>query len=308
MAGDWLPIRLDLWDDPRIVRIDRALGCGRAAAVGACVRLWAAADNYSEDGTLAGYDAETVDNLVGIAGFARALESVGWLTIKPDAVTIPEFEKWSSCGAKRRLNDNRRKAQARKLSASKADKSRTKAGPQASGQKPGPQDRRVQKRTEQSEVGGRQCARGDARGDAGHDWAALVSEVFDVGVNDAAAAVYAAQSRGATPADVRELMTFWAEAPERWSFPEAALYRRLTRWQRGQPIADGWERPSADYERAQRCAASMAKLRDEAQRVAALRDRSEAEREACRAGYREMVAANGGLLDRFRTATTSDKR
>jgi len=50
MAGDWLPIRLDLWDDPRIVRINRILACGRAAAVGACVRLWAAVERYGMSG------------------------------------------------------------------------------------------------------------------------------------------------------------------------------------------------------------------------------------------------------------------
>jgi hypothetical protein len=130
MAGDWMPVRLDLWDDPRIVRLDRALNCGRATAVGACVRLWAVADNYSQDGALPGYDAATVDATVGLNGFALAMEAIGWLTINSDGVVIPDFDRWNGRGAKRRLKDNRRKAADRKVSARDADKTRTKRGPQ----------------------------------------------------------------------------------------------------------------------------------------------------------------------------------
>ncbi len=309
MAGDWLPIRLDLWDDPRIVRLARALDCGRAAAVGACVRLWATADNYSADGSLNGYDVATIDALVGIDGFAMALASVGWLTIESDRVIVPDFEKWCSRGAKRRLSDNRRKADARKLSASRAEKKRTKSGPQDCGQKSGPQNRTEQERTGHSEVVDSFSEHGGMQGgNAADDWAAVVSEVFDVGVNDAAAAVHEAQLRGATLADVRELVTFWAEAPERWDYPEQALYRRLMRWQRGQAVAEGWERPSAEYDRAQRNASAMARRRDEAQRVASQHERSDVERAKCQAEYRRLVESQGSLAEQLAARLRETKR
>jgi len=126
MAGDYLPMRTDLWDDPRVVRMASLLNVNRAAVVGGCWRTWSLGNVYTTDGRLAGYTGETLDAQVGIPGWSEALAAVGWLSIEPDAVVIPDFEAWNSEGAKRRLKDRDRKRSVRDLSASKADKKRTR--------------------------------------------------------------------------------------------------------------------------------------------------------------------------------------
>jgi hypothetical protein len=286
-------MRLDLWDDPRIVRIARDLGCGRAAAIGACFRLWTLGNNFTVDGSLPSYDSTTIDAMVEIKGFAAIMETIGWLVVGTDGLTIPDFDKWNSQGAKRRLKENQRKAAAKakargRRGASHAEHLRPNCAPQTSAPKAGPEERTEEERTEEwrGTVSFAQST-GGAGGESGDEWETVVIEVFDVGVNDATTAVLRARERGARPDDIREIVAYWAEEPERWSHPEAALHRRLMRFTPMMPPDAGWDTPSTEYQAAQKNA--DARRRHAARMQATLNSRkvSIEERDRCVAEYRD---------------------
>lgn len=133
MAGDWIPMRTDLWDCPEVVRILSAI-CPqsvrtvservrrKAEIVGALYRTWSLFDTHSDDGILRGYDASSLDELVGIDGWSANLQHVGWLLIGQDSLEMPRFEAYLSQSAKRRHKDNKRKATTRKKVSAKRPK------------------------------------------------------------------------------------------------------------------------------------------------------------------------------------------
>ena len=125
MAGDWIPMKTDLWDSPQVVRILSAI-CPQSVRdaservrkkseiIGALYRTWSLFDTYSDDGTLHGYDQMSLDEMVGIEGWSENLQHVGWLIINSDSLEMPGFERYLSHSAKRRQKDQRRKADDRK--------------------------------------------------------------------------------------------------------------------------------------------------------------------------------------------------
>ena len=123
MAGDWIKVRKNLLTDPRVVRISSALHADRLRTVGALLSAWCLLDEHTEDGHLAGYTAESFDDIVGVSGLAVAMESVGWLEITTEGVTAPRFTEHNGATARRRAQENVRKMSAR-MSASDADKKR----------------------------------------------------------------------------------------------------------------------------------------------------------------------------------------
>lgn len=124
MAGDWIKMRTDLWDDPRVVRMAASLATSRTNIIGGLYRIWSLADAYTEDGHLQGYDAEILDSALDLPGFSAALVKVGWLAISDDNLTIPRFEEHNGTSAKRRAMERNRKQRVRSVSACDADKKR----------------------------------------------------------------------------------------------------------------------------------------------------------------------------------------
>lgn len=127
MAGDWIKMQKSLPRDPRVVRISSALKADRLRTVGGLLSAWCLFDEQTEDGRLDGYTPELMDEIIGLHGLARAMESVGWLEIGDDFLIAPRFEEHNGQSAKRRAQDSDRK-----MSARKADKcpqrKRTKSG------------------------------------------------------------------------------------------------------------------------------------------------------------------------------------
>ncbi len=138
MAGDWIKMRVGLQYDIKVTRLARILNgsqsflntdlcwnsqiqdghCNVAAlqllVIGALHRFWCAAQEVSDDGILKGMTYDDVDCLVGITGFASALESVGWVTENSDGnVVIPDWETHNSESAKKRAQANKRVTQHR---------------------------------------------------------------------------------------------------------------------------------------------------------------------------------------------------
>ncbi len=113
MAGDWIPIRINLSTDPRTVAIATRIHKHVLHTVGALSVVWGAANEHTTDGRLMGYTLEAIDAMVGIKGFAAAMEAVGWMTHDDVSVTVPDFQRYNSDGAKARLQGARRAARLR---------------------------------------------------------------------------------------------------------------------------------------------------------------------------------------------------
>jgi len=128
MAGDWIKMRGNLWDDPRIAKLCDMTDQGEAAIVGALYWLWAAADQHTEDGCMPGLTLRQIDRKTGVVGFGAALVAIGWLVDDPQGVVIVNFEEHNGTSAKRRCTDAQRKANIRNVSASDADKPKTDEG------------------------------------------------------------------------------------------------------------------------------------------------------------------------------------
>lgn len=110
MAGDWIKMRSNLWDDPRVARLCDMTDSSEAAVVGGLYWLWATADQHSINGHLPGLTVRQLDRKTGIAGLGDALLAVGWLAVEGDGLTIPSFEEHNGSSAKKRAQTARRVA------------------------------------------------------------------------------------------------------------------------------------------------------------------------------------------------------
>jgi hypothetical protein len=113
MAGDWIKMRCNLWDDPRIARICDLCECGEAEAIGALYWLWATADQHTETGILAGLTLKAIDRKTGVQGFGDSLVAIGWLADHPEGVRIVDFDVHNGASAKKRSETARRVARHR---------------------------------------------------------------------------------------------------------------------------------------------------------------------------------------------------
>src|SRR5262245_59127038 len=104
MAGDWLPIRLDLHEDPAVLGISHAVKLDRLCVVGRLVQVWSWASRQSIDGHIPFAMREDVDRVAEREGFAEAMNAVGWINETPaGGITVPNFERWLGESAKKRL-------------------------------------------------------------------------------------------------------------------------------------------------------------------------------------------------------------
>lgn len=110
MSGDWIKMRSNLWDDPRITGICDRTGQSEASIVGACYWLWATADQHSANGTLPGISLAAIDRKTGVKGFAQAMVDSGWLAECDGGVQLLRFEDHNGASAKKRAQTGKRVA------------------------------------------------------------------------------------------------------------------------------------------------------------------------------------------------------
>lgn len=109
MAGDWIKMRTDLRTHPKVKRIASALSADKLRAIGALHAVWSYFDEHSIDGILHGFTAEELDEEIGQQGITRAMESVEWIEVGEDVLSLPRFDEHNGQSAKRRASDARRK-------------------------------------------------------------------------------------------------------------------------------------------------------------------------------------------------------
>lgn len=128
VAGDWIKMRTDLRDDPRVLAVADQLQVDPDLIVGKLHRLWSYADKYTTDGLIPHTTASSLDKMLGIEGFSGALTAVHWLDNEPQGLKIPRFDEHNGTSAKRRAQEATRKAAVRSLSANSPQVMRTGSG------------------------------------------------------------------------------------------------------------------------------------------------------------------------------------
>lgn len=113
MAGDWIPMRTDLAEDPAVIGIADATGLDEGGVVGRLHRLWSWASWHTEDGDVKGVTLAWINRHVQSDGFAEAMIKVGWLVTTKSGVRFPRFDEWNSQSAKKRRLTARRMASLR---------------------------------------------------------------------------------------------------------------------------------------------------------------------------------------------------
>ena len=102
MAGDWIKFEAATPDKPEVWAIAEGLNIDPDAVVGKLLRVWIWFDQHTETGNAPSVSKLTLDRLVGVSGFAKAMIFYGWMIEKNDEITLPHFERHNGKTAKNR--------------------------------------------------------------------------------------------------------------------------------------------------------------------------------------------------------------
>jgi hypothetical protein len=117
MAGDWIKMRVDLQNHPKVRRMATALRTDKFRTIGALHAVWSLFDTHSIDGVLDGYTSAELDAEIVLEGMSAAMEMVGWIEVGDDVLSLPRFDEHNGQSAKRRATDSQRKRTGRKTDA-----------------------------------------------------------------------------------------------------------------------------------------------------------------------------------------------
>lgn len=112
--ADWIKMRSNLAEDPRVLALAEYLHIPELHAVGLLFRLWSWADQHSTDGNALSVTSKNLDRMVGVEGFAAALRTVGWLEGHDLSLSLPRFTEHNGQTAKQRALTTRRVNQYKK--------------------------------------------------------------------------------------------------------------------------------------------------------------------------------------------------
>lgn len=126
--SNWIKMRSNLWDDPRVAKICEETNKREAEIIGGLYWLWSMADEQTDDGALIGLSTATIDRKTGIKGFGSAVLGIGWIEQIPDGLMIARFEEHNGASAKRRSMEAKRKGEVRNPSAKRPHVMRTESG------------------------------------------------------------------------------------------------------------------------------------------------------------------------------------
>jgi hypothetical protein len=102
MAGDWIKVEKATARKPEIMGIARELSISMDAAFGLCFRFWCWCDDNLTTGNTFCVTESLLDETFGKQNFASAMVKVGWLKFDGDQMTVPNFDRHLSKGAKSR--------------------------------------------------------------------------------------------------------------------------------------------------------------------------------------------------------------
>ena len=112
-STDWIKMRVNLWDDPRVTGICDQLEICEALVVGSLYWLWSTADSHSVNGFLPGMTPKSIDRKTGVKGLGDALVNIGWVGVAEAGIHINRFEEHNGASAKKRAETAKRVAKHR---------------------------------------------------------------------------------------------------------------------------------------------------------------------------------------------------
>jgi hypothetical protein len=243
-AKPWIKMRTDLWNDPRTSALCDALDTDEARVIGGLYRLWSIADSHSTDGRLPWWAESMVDRKCGIVGFGQALQSVGWIVVDDDNVTIPDFEIHNGQSAKSRAQNSLRQQVRRSRKAADAEGSRTTRDNNATDSRRRSvtamtreeESRDLEKTTKEPPP---QHSTGPATTLAGSSdsWQEVVALLGNVGLAAAKQTARDARQKGYSTAQITELCAELAKRPQ---LGPGALAWRIQNVAPNRPLTDGW--------------------------------------------------------------------
>jgi len=124
MAGEWIKMDKTLRDKPEVQVLAELLAVAPPTVVGYLHLFWSKADDHARHGVVTLCHAKTVDDWVGVVGFADALSRIGWLRIDPvkQLISIPKWDRHNGNSAKIRALAAERQRRARARHASRTER------------------------------------------------------------------------------------------------------------------------------------------------------------------------------------------
>jgi len=113
MAGDWIPMRLDLHEDPAVIQMASALKVREEVIVGYLHKIWSWSSRQVCDGFVTGVTLESLGRVTNLSGFPELMRDSGWLSETKTGIKFPNWDHWLSESAKKRLKAARRKGKSR---------------------------------------------------------------------------------------------------------------------------------------------------------------------------------------------------
>jgi hypothetical protein len=117
MAGDWIPMRIDLAEDPAVMEMAEALEMPEPYVVGCLHAIWSWASRQCNAGSVTGVTVESLGRVTGCVQVAREMLNVGWLVqVEVDGkqvIQFPKWDRWMSQSAKARALTAKRVARMR---------------------------------------------------------------------------------------------------------------------------------------------------------------------------------------------------
>lgn len=109
MATDWLKIEVNTPDKPEVFAITAMMKWDDPdLTVGKLCRLWRWFDQHTQNGDAPGVTDLMLDRICNAPGFTQALASVGWITLRQNGATLPNFDRHNGKTAKQRALTARR--------------------------------------------------------------------------------------------------------------------------------------------------------------------------------------------------------
>lgn len=104
----WIKVETHIHGKPEVLKLMSSLGINQNETVGLLLRFWMWADAHISDGNAPGVTGVTLDHLFCYAGFAEAMQKVGWLEIDEEGIRIPNWEYHNGKSAKTRAQTQKR--------------------------------------------------------------------------------------------------------------------------------------------------------------------------------------------------------
>ena len=127
MAGDWIPMRLDLAEDPAVIEMADALGEPEAHVVGYLHVIWSWASRNCHDGSVTGVTLMSLSRVTRTGQVPELMARVGWLEVTDEngrpTLHFPKWNRWNSQSAKSRVLATNRKRESRHASVPKTSRS-----------------------------------------------------------------------------------------------------------------------------------------------------------------------------------------